>query len=84
MCLGGGGGSAPKYQPAPAVVAPVPTYAPTPAADAPPEVSALDAAAKSRTQTKKRLGTFGNAVTAPMGDSSYRSSSVATFGAVAR
>jgi len=82
MCLGGGG-STPQYQPAPAAVAPVPTYAPTPAADAPPEVAELDAASKSRTATKKRLGVFGNIKTSVYGDSAYGSASkVAKFGAV--
>ena len=83
MCLGGGA-PAPQYQPAPAAVAPTPTYAPTPAADAPPEISALDAAAKSRTQTRKRLGVFGNTRTSANGDSAYGGSSVATFGGVGR
>jgi len=46
-------------------------------------VAELDAASKSRTATKKRLGVFGNIKTSVYGDSAYGSASkVAKFGAV--
>lgn len=84
MCFGGG---QPAQQTVAPVVAPAPTpvYAVEPAA-ANPEVSPANAAAASveatKAKTRKRLGVFGNVNTSTLGDSTYRKSSVATFGAV--
>jgi len=69
----------PRYE-APPTVAPAPTRDEIAAQAADAKANPLNLAVEARRTASKRLSTFGNVKTTPMGDASYGSSTFAKFG----
>lgn len=76
MCLMS---SPPRYDPPPAV-APPPTRDEIAAQAADAKKNPINLAVEARRTASKRLSTFGNVKTTPMGDASYGGSTFAKFG----